>query len=309
VKAARRTRKNAAVTLADLGEDRVVALLTANLKLDANVLVGSGDDCAVIGRQRDARWQLLKTDLVIESVHFRDVDDPQRVGWKALCRAVSDIAAMGGEPDHALITFAAPAKTPLARVKSLYAGLRKAARKYRVSIVGGETSSSPGPLFLSIALTGWVERQYCVLRSGGRPGDLLYVTGRLGGSIAGKHLDFQPRVEEARWLVSHFKPRAMMDLSDGLAADLPRLATASRCGFAVEENRLPLNRGCTIAQALNDGEDFELLFAIAPRFAADLESAWKHRFPSLALTRIGQLHPSSFILHPSHRGFDHFAKR
>ena len=209
------------------------------------MLVGAGDDCAVIGRPRDARWQLLKTDAVVEGVHFLAAEDPQRVGWKALCRAISDIAAMGGVPAHALITLAAPPTTRVARVKALYAGLRKAARKYGVAIVGGETSRSPGPLFLNVALTGWVERQHCVLRSGGRPGDLLYVTGRLGGSLAGKHLDFQPRLEEARWLVSHFKPRAMMDLSDGLAADLPRLAAASHCGYVVDEERLPLNRGCT----------------------------------------------------------------
>ena len=274
------------------------------------MLVGAGDDCAVIGRPRDARWQLLKTDAVVEGIHFLATDNPQRVGWKALCRAISDIAAMGGVPAHALITLAAPSTTHVARVKALYTGLRKAARKYGVAIVGGETSCSPGPLFLSIALTGWVERKCCVLRSGGRPGDLLYVTGRLGGSLAGKHLDFRPRLDEARWLVSHFKPRAMMDLSDGLAADLPRLAAASRCGYVVEEGRLPLHRGCTRVQAMTDGEDFELLFALAPRSATALEAAWKQRFPRIPLTRIGQLlHPSSFILHPSLRGHDHFAKR
>jgi thiamine-monophosphate kinase len=301
---------SANATLADLGEDRLVAALTKGLTLDANVLVGAGDDCAVIGRPRDARWQLLKTDAVVEGVHFLATDDPQRVGWKALCRAISDIAAMGGVPAHALITLATPSTTQVARVAALYIGLRKAARKYGLSIVGGETSRSPGPLFLSIALTGWVERKYCVLRSGGRAGDMLYVTGRLGGSLAGKHLDFHPRVEEARWLVSHFKPRAMMDLSDGLAADLPRLAAASRCGYVVDEERLPLNRGSTRVQAMTDGEDFELLFALAPRSSAALKAAWKQRFPRLALTQIGRLlHPSSLILHPFPRGHDHFAKR
>ena len=188
-----RSRHNASASLTDWGEDRLVASLTRDLPRGAEVLVGPGDDCAVIGRPRDARWQLLKTDVVIEGIHFLPEEDARRVGWKALCRAISDIAAMGGIPAHALITLAAPAKTSVDRVKALYAGLRKAARKYAVSIVGGETARSPGPLFLNIALTGWVERQQCVLRSGGRPGDLLYVTGRLGGSLAGKHLDFQPR--------------------------------------------------------------------------------------------------------------------
>ena len=307
MKTPRQARQTAPASLAEWGEDRLVAALTRGLPLDAQVLVGAGDDCAVIGRPRDQRWQLLKTDAVVEDVHFLAAEDPQRVGWKALCRAISDIAAMCGTPAHALITLAAPARTSIARVEALYAGLRKAARKYGVAIVGGETSRSPGPLFLSIALTGWVERKHCVLRSGGRPGDCLYVTGRLGGSLAGKHLDFHPRLDEARWLVSHFKPRAMMDLSDGLAADLPRLAAASNCSYVVQEDRLPRNRGCTSAQAMSDGEDFELLFALAPRSATALEAAWKQRFPRLPLTRIGRLtrHSSPDTRHSLH-GYVHF---
>ncbi|MEI9893034.1 MAG: thiamine-phosphate kinase [Chthoniobacter sp.] len=162
MKTPRRARQTAPASLADWGEDRLVAALTQGLPVDAQVLVGPGDDCAVIGRPRDARWQLLKTDAVVEGVHFLPAEDPRRVGWKALCRAISDIAAMGGTPAHALITLAAPATTPVARVQALYTGLRKAARKYGVSIVGGETSRSPGPLFLSIALTGWVVRSQCV---------------------------------------------------------------------------------------------------------------------------------------------------
>jgi len=176
--------------------------------------------------------------------------------------------------------------------------------------VGGETSRSPGPLFLNIALTGWVERKHCVLRSGGKPGDVLYVTGRLGGSLSGRHLDFHPRLEEARWLVSHYKPHAMMDLSDGLAADLPRLANASACGYAVKEESLPRASGCTPAQAMDDGEDYELLLAIAPRVVASLESAWKQRFPRTPLTRIGQLLPRiKGGKATKTRGYDHFAQR
>jgi len=305
-----RSGKNPATTLADLGEDRFVADLTRGFAAGADVLVGAGDDCAVIGRPRDRRWQLLKTDAVVEGVHFVPEEDPRRVGWKALCRAISDIAAMGGVPAHALVTLAAAETTAFARVKALYAGLRQAARKYGVALVGGETSRSPGPLFLSIALTGWVERRHCVLRSGGRPGDSLYVTGRLGGALAGKHLDFRPRLEEARWLVSHFTVRAMMDLSDGLAADLPRLAAASRCGYSMDDNRLPVTPGCLPTQAMSDGEDYELLFAVAPRFCAALEAAWKRRFPRLLLTRIGALkHRSKAGNRNASRGYDHFAQR
>jgi thiamine-monophosphate kinase len=297
-------------TLADLGEDRVVAALTHRLALGEDVRVGAGDDCAVIGKPRAARWQLLKTDVVVEGVHFLPDEDPRRVGWKALCRAISDIAAMGGVPAHALITLAAPSSTPVAKVAALYAGLRKAARKFGVSIVGGETSRSPGPLFVNVALTGWVERARCVRRSGGQPGDALYVTGRLGGSRAGKHLDFTPRLAEARWLVTHFKPHAMMDLSDGLAADLPRLALASHCGHEIHRDQLPRTPGRTIEQALTDGEDFELLFAMIPHATAQLEPAWRTQFPKLPLTRIGQLNQKSEIRNQKFpRGHDHFAQR
>lgn len=310
MKAARQRRVGA--TLADLGENQIIADLTRGLPLGQDVRVGAGDDCAVIGRPRDSRWQLLKTDVVIEGVHFLPEEDPQRIGWKALCRALSDIAAMGGVPAHALITLAAPATTSAERVHAIYAGLRRAARKFGVSIVGGETSRSPGPLFLNVALTGWIERTRCVLRSGGRAGDALYVTGRLGGSLTGKHLDFTPRLAEARWLVSHFKPHAMMDLSDGLAADLPRLAAASHCGYEILLDRLPLSPRATIAQALGDGEDFELLFSIAPRKAIQLERTWKKSFPRLPLTRIGSLcgsQLSTFNSQLSASGHDHFAKR
>jgi thiamine-monophosphate kinase len=297
-------------TLADLGENRIVAALTRRLALGRDVRAGAGDDCAVIGRPRDVRWQLLKTDVVIEGVHFLSDEDFRRVGWKALARALSDIAAMGGSPAHALITLAARPETAVSQVEALYAGLRKAARKFGVSIVGGETARSPGPLFLNVALTGWVERARCIFRSGGRPGDALYVTGRLGGSIQGKHLDFTPRLAEARWLTAHFKIRAMMDLSDGVGADLPRLAAASHCEFQVLHERLPRAPGCTAAQAWSDGEDYELLFAVAPRDTAALESAWRKRFPRLPLTCVGSLTKpqSKNSGAQSTAGYDHFAK-
>ena len=303
--------------LARHGEDRLIAEITRGLPLASDVRVGVGDDCAVIGGPRAARWLLLKTDVVVEDVHFLRDDDPRRVGWKALCRAISDVAAMGGVPGHALITIAVSRDEEVARVKALYAGLRRAARKFGVSIVGGETSRSPGPMFVNVALTGSVERTRCVLRSGARPGDVLFVTGRLGGSRAGKHLDFTPRLAEARWLVQNFHPHAMMDLSDGLAADLPRLARASRCGFTLDETLLPITPGCTLKQALSDGEDFEMLIALSPKDAAGIEPKWRRAFGKLPLTRIGRVAPHSTLpstssgpfgnTQLSSHGHDHFA--
>ena len=294
--------------LARYGEDRLVAEITRGLPLGENVRVGAGDDCAVIGAPRAARWTLLKADVVVEGVHFLREDDPRRVGWKALCRAISDIAAMGGVPENALITIAISRDDEVARVKALYAGLRKAARKFGVSIVGGETSRSPGPLFINVALTGSVERTRCILRRGAKPGDAIFVTGRLGGSRAGKHLDFTPRLAEARWLVENFRPSAMMDLSDGLAADLPRLSRASRCGFLLDEASIPITRGCTARQALTDGEDFELLFTLSPKDAIRVRGKWQQVFRSLPLTQIGvvtQLSTLNSQLLP--HGHDHFA--
>jgi thiamine-monophosphate kinase len=287
--------------LSDLGEDALVARLTHGLPLNASLLVGPGDDCAVVGRRSDKVWTLLKTDCVIEGVHFTSDTDFALVGWKALARNVSDIAAMGGEPEHALVTVAMPPGLSVAKAEALYKGLRRCARKFGIAIAGGETARSPGPVFVSVALTGRVERTRCVLRSGGRPGDALFVTGCLGGSRAGKHLDFIPRLREARWLTEHFRLHAMMDLSDGLGADLPRLAKASGCGF--ELGAIPCAPGCSQAQALRDGEDFELLFAVAPRQAARLEQAWPFR--KLPLTRVGVLTSKKNDL--SIHGFDHFA--
>ena len=294
--------------LAKYSEDRLVAEITRGLPLGENVRVGAGDDCAVLGAPRAARWTLLKADAVVEGVHFLRDDDPRRVGWKALCRAISDIAAMGGVPEHAVITIAVSREDDVSRVKALYAGLRKAARRFGVSIVGGETSRSPGPLFVNVTLTGSVERQRCVLRSGAKIGDVIFVTGRLGGSRAGKHLDFTPRLAEARWLVANFRPNAMMDLSDGLAADLPRLARASGCGFILDASKIPRTRGCTARQALNDGEDFELLFTLSPGNAIRVKELWSQTFQSLPLTQIGAVTQLSTLNSqlPSH-GHDHFA--
>jgi thiamine-monophosphate kinase len=275
--------------LAGMGEDAVVAALLRGLPAGSDVICGPGDDCAVLGTPRAKTWRLLKTDCVIETVHFLPGEDPRRIGWKAMARTISDIAAMGGRPEHALVTLAISGNDDLKRATGIYAGLRKCARAYGVGIVGGETARSPGPLFLSIMLSGSVERRRCVFRSGGKPGDQLFVTGRLGGSLAGGHLDFKPRVEEAQWLARHARLHAMMDLSDGLGTDLPRLARASGCGFRIDKSGLPLNRGCTAEQALADGEDYELLFALPPRDAAKIRPLWARQFPRLPLTEIGAL--------------------
>ncbi len=157
-----------------------------------------------------------------------------------------------------------------------------------------------------MSVIGQVEPQRLVTRSGGHPGDLLFVTGRLGVPLARHHLDFVPRVPEGRWLSAQGSVRAMMDLSDGLAADLPRLASASNCGFEIDPARLPRRRGCDAKQALGDGEDYELLLAVPPRLSQNSRPVGSAVFPRCALTEIGRLTKPGAGTQSLPPGFDHF---
>ena len=274
-----------------------------------NVIAGIGDDCAVVRGPAKGRLLLLKTDCVVEGRHFLPSHPTSAVGWKAACRAVSDIASCGGLPTSALVTCVIRQEQSGRWFDALYRGIEKAGREFGFSVVGGELARTDGPAVISVAMTGDVEPGMLVRRGGGRPGDFLYVTGALGGSLkSGRHLRFKPRLHEARWLAEKFHVRAMMDLSDGLAADLPRLARASSAGYFVESAAVPRSKGSTLAQALADGEDFELLFAVAPSDAAKLKRAWVRRWPRLRLSHIGRLERPSVCVGLSEvHGFDHFA--
>jgi thiamine-monophosphate kinase len=291
-------------------EDEVVARLRKVLRRP-DVTAGIGDDCAAVPGPRRGQLLLLKTDCVVERRHFLPADPPAAVGWKAACRAVSDIAACGGQPVHALVTCVVRSAQTGRWLEELYRGLENAGRTFGFHIVGGEMASTRGPAMVNVAMFGQVVRRRFIARCGGQPGDLLFVTGRLGGSRkSGWHLRFRPRLAEAQWLAEKFRPRAMMDLSDGLAADLPRLAAAGVTGFVVDPSSVPRRRGVSLQSALGEGEDFELLFALAPRDAGRLAKAWPKRFPRLPLTCIGTLacHGTAEGL-GSARGFDHFSAR
>ena len=277
--------------LADLGEDALVKRLVKDLETRSDVAVAAGDDCAVIRGGKRGHYLLLKTDCVIEGVHYAADARPSAVGYKALARAISDIAAMAGKPQHALVTLILQAERSVSYARAIYRGLSRAAKEHDIAIVGGETAcpAKGGSALISVSLTGKVATKHCCLRSGGRPGDVLFVTGKLGGSLKGHHLRFEPRIAQAAWLAGNFKPRAMMDLSDGLAADLPRLASASGCGYRIDMQALPCRRGHSIKQALHDGEDYELLFALPARNVAGLIKNWKKQFPGLPLSQIGTL--------------------
>jgi thiamine-monophosphate kinase len=297
-------------SLRALGEDRLLAQILPQLKQDSRVVAGAGDDCAVVKFREAKEWLLLKTDCVVEGIHFVAGSSARAVGWKAMMRALSDFAAMSGVPQFALISLVIAGKRPVRWVRDLYRGLNQAARYLDVAIVGGETSDTDGPTAVVVSVSGFVEANRCILRSGGKANDDLFVTGRLGGAIRQRHLNFVARIEEARWLTANFKVHAMMDLSDGLGADLPRLARASKLSFSIDERALPLSKSCTIQEAISDGEDYELLFAISRRDRARLERTWRKKFPKLPLTRIGQFNQQSVINNQQlMSGYVHFRQR
>lgn len=298
-------------TLADLGETKLLEVLTKSWPNSASgsLKVGAGDDCAVLPGGKKQGDLLFKTDAIVEGVHFLPSAPPKLVGRKALARNVSDIAAMGGAPWCALVTLAAPPSTPVARVRSLYAGLNQLADEYGVLLAGGETVRAP-KLLLSVALLGRMPSGVRpVLRSTAKAGHHLYVTGTLGGTQKRRHLTFEPRLAAGQWLANQKFATAMMDLSDGLGADLPKLATASGLGFEVDLDALPRTRGSTLQQALHDGEDYELLVAVSPQKTKRLTSTWPFR--DLPLTRIGRLTKKALAgTAPwEHRGgYDHFSR-
>jgi len=291
-------------------EDAIVARLRAVLRR-APAVAGIGDDCAAVAAPRPGRLLLLKTDCVVEKFHFRPKDPASAVGWKAACRAVSDIAACGGDPKHALVTCVLREGQTGRWLDALYRGIEKAGREFGFHVVGGELARTDGPAVISMSMTGEVARREFVPRGGGKAGDVLYVTGLLGGSLrSGRHLRFQPRLQEARWLAGRIRPSAMMDLSDGLAADLPRMAAASGTGFLVDPALVPRHRGVSVRSALSEGEDFELLLAVPPAKAGRLEREWILCFPRLRLTRIGHLAKRGVACGlGAMRGYDHFSPR
>jgi len=290
-----------------MNEFELISRLTRSLPTNASVVVGAGDDCAVLDVGLPDRLLLFKTDAVVESIHFTRETAPEKIGHKALGRCLSDIAAMAGNPGAALVTIALPHTFEPAFVEAIYAGMNELARRHGVAIVGGETTANPGGTLISVALLGFVPRGKGILRSGAEAGDAIFVTGELGGSLAGKHLEFEPRLAEARWLAQLFQVHAMLDVSDGLAGDLRHILAASRVGAELNSASIPISREARSAAkasssakpallaALTDGEDFELLFTVASRDAVPLLDAWRKQFPKLPLTCIGKIKASEGI--------------
>ncbi len=285
-------------TIAALGEFGLIARLTSGLASRSEVLVGVGDDCAVLDLGGD-QVMLATCDALLDGEHFlRIVATPEQIGRHAMAVNLSDIASMGGAPRYALVSLLLPADLPIAFMDGVYRGLRLEAERYGAVIVGGNITRSPQGLGIDITLLGQVRREQVVLRSGARPGDALLVTGWLGEAAAGLYLLLHPdldvpapvaerlklaqlapvpRVPEGRLLALSGVVTAMLDISDGLAADLGHLCEQSGVGARLDEAALPIHEvtrqaaqraGQRVLEwTLFGGEDYQLLFTAPPAAA------------------------------------------
>lgn len=284
---------------------------------------GMGDDCAEIPDTSPPQ-RLITTDSVVYRRHFDDSAAPAKVGEKLLKRNLSDIAAMGGTPTRAVIAGFLPRATRLDWLEACLRGIARCALENGVLVIGGDLAESDADLALNLTLLGTGER--FLHRTGGRIGDWICVTGPLGGSLRGRHLDFTPRLQEGRLLAAHGGIRACIDISDGLFIDLLNLLP-DNCSAALESQAVPVHDDAGAAattsgkpplwHALNDGEDHELLFVAAPMSSSDW-AAFTGEFAGLGLATpicIGKLvtkgeHPvfdaESGQLLEDLRGYDHF---
>ena len=246
----------------NIGEFGLINRIKKLIKTDASVVKGPGDDCAVIKFSKD-KYMLFTSDMIVEGVDFTGKDRPYLVGRKAIAVSVSDIAACAGLPRYCLVSVGMPGNTSVDFIDKLIKGMFHFAKKYGINIVGGDISRAR-QLTIDVSMLGIVEKKNLILRSGAKIGDIIFVTGKLGGSILGKHLRFTPRLKEARFLVKNFRVNSMIDISDGLTQDLGHILEESSAGAIIYEDLIPISKQ---ARNLNDalywGEDFELLFTVS----------------------------------------------
>jgi thiamine-monophosphate kinase len=273
-----------------MGEFEHIAWLRKQTPAHAGVLVGPGDDCAVL----KLGPTLVTTDMLLEGSHFKLAEHgPRRIGRKAMAVNLSDIAAMGGRPIAAFVSVGLPQRNTESLAQDLYAGMREVANAFETAIAGGDTNTWPGSLAISVTLIGEPSPQGPILRSGAMPGDWLLVTGPLGGSILGKHLDFTPRIREALAMQQFASLHAMIDISDGLSADAYHLCEESGCGLVLHAKQIPISDAAQqlnddkspLEHALTDGEDFELAFAVSEADARRLLQS--QPIAGIQLTHVG----------------------
>jgi thiamine-monophosphate kinase len=287
-------------TVSDIGEHALISRITQRLARPSWVLVGPGDDAAVVRPERGT-FDVLTTDAIVEGVHFdRRFVPPDAIGHRALAVNLSDLAAMGARPRAALLSFVLPDELEIAQIDRILDGMIALADRYRVAVVGGNISRTPGPLVIDVTAIGSVKPRRVLRRSGARPGDELYVTGTIGAAAAGlhalqtldpgspipeaedKYLWPEPRVRVGMLLGRNRAASACIDLSDGLADGLHQIAAASAVGMIVEEALIPKASGNL---ELNS-DDYELLFTVRPSSRGRLRAV-KSQAGDLPITRIG----------------------
>jgi len=249
----------------DIGEIGLIRRFAKKIRVDKSVIKGSGDDAAVIAWTKN-KHLLFTCDMLIEDIHFESKKaTPFQVGHKALARNVSDIAAMGGFPRYAVVSMGIDPDLPVSTADGILEGMLELTDRYKINIVGGDVARSE-KIVIDVSLIGEVEKENLVLRSGAETGDLIFMTGAVGGSQKGRHLDFTPRLDEARELVNNFKINSMIDISDGLVIDLWRILSASQAGGRIHEASVPLSKNAGLfKKAVSEGEDFELLFTMSAK--------------------------------------------
>lgn len=240
-----------------------------------HVIEGIGDDCAIL---KTSKSTLVTTDMLMDGSHFDcKTHSPEQIGHKCLAVNLSDIASMGGTPTSIFLSLAIPKGTDQAWLKDMLHGMHSLCQEFGISLAGGDTNSWNGPLAVNITALGLPPAGGAILRSTANPGDKIFVTGDLGYSFdSHHHLNFSPRVLEGQYLAKHFRPTSMIDLSDGLATDLRHLLNKSGCGATIDLQKLPIHplgnkqpSHINIQHALNDGEDFQLCFTLAPHRASE----------------------------------------
>jgi len=267
-----------------MNENKLLNKVTPLLKQSSEIIVGPGDDCAVIDFDKD-KYFLIAADQLIANIHYdKDNTSVAKIANKLLKRNLSDIAAMGGTPAFATLTIAAKNANEK-WYQDFFEAIAESAEKYSVSICGGDISSAPTEdEVCTLTITGWVKKDNLSLRSNANNKDILFVTGELGNSYHSEHhLDFEPRLKEGEFLSSKYT-RTMIDISDGLIQDVERIANKSEVSIILDLEKLPLRKGAKIKNALSDGEDYELLFTVPANLADELEKEWKFK---TKLTRIG----------------------
>lgn len=275
-----------------MNEFAYIDWIRGRVKSHPGLSVPIGDDTALL--QLDSGGAcLLAADMLLEGVHFTFPEaSPAEVGRKALAVNLSDVAAMAGRPSAALVSVALPRRAESSVPNELHQGLQQLADEFGVAVAGGDTNTWDGPLVINVAIVGEPTGTGPVLRSGARPGDWLFVTGEFGGSLQGKHFSFLPRVAAAQRLHETVALHAMIDVSDGLAADLHHILEESDVGAEIVADAVPISPAAKqvedgvapLQHALADGEDFELLFAVSP---ADGERLLADSPIEIPLARIG----------------------